>query len=120
MTSGQDKIERLARMIAECRRAVVFTNNSSGHRTAKALELRGIDVAAVVDSRDGAVISDVIGAKKITAVEVYREHRRERIGCDFVAMSGGVESERPSCLSPRRQAGVDRGHRRFRRPRRGR
>ena len=71
------------------RRAVVFTNNSSGHRTAKALQARGIDVAAVVDSRDGAVIGDVIGAKKITAVEVYREHRRERIACDFVAMSGG-------------------------------
>ncbi|OUR75439.1 hypothetical protein A9Q83_18675 [Alphaproteobacteria bacterium 46_93_T64] len=85
------------------KRAVVFTNNSSGYEAARALIAKGVDVAAVLDSRleisdpdlgevpviRGAVITDVKGGKEITSVEYSAGKGSQRINCDFVAMSGG-------------------------------
>ncbi len=82
---------------------VVFTNNSSGYRTAKCLVDYGVKVAAVIDSRSnppeedaggvkvitGAVISKVKGSKTVSGILVTREGDLENIDCDFIAMSGG-------------------------------
>jgi methylglutamate dehydrogenase subunit C len=86
------------------RSGVVFTNNNSGYRTARDLTAAGIEVRAVVDSRDhapdldcggaavikGAVVTDVKGGKQVAGLEIARRpDGRERLACDFVAMSGG-------------------------------
>ncbi len=82
---------------------VVFTNNSSGYATARCLAENGVQVAAVIDSRDnppqseagdanvltGAVISNVEGNLEISAVEIMAGGETTTIKCDFVAMSGG-------------------------------
>ena len=66
---------------------VVFTNNNSGARTARDLRAHGVHVEAVIDSRESnAVIINVKGGKRVTAVELS-DHRV--IPCDGVAMSGG-------------------------------
>jgi sarcosine oxidase subunit alpha len=85
------------------RRAVVFTNNSTAYATARILAERGVEVAAVLDSRTdppdadageariltGAVITDIQGGTAVTSVEYTQGGTRELIRCDFVAMSGG-------------------------------
>jgi len=85
------------------RRAVVFTNNSSGYSTARCLAGHDVEVAALIDSRDapstsdaggakiltGAMISNVNGSLKITGVDVTARGEQSTIACDFVAMSGG-------------------------------
>ncbi|HXU41123.1 MAG TPA: 2Fe-2S iron-sulfur cluster-binding protein [Burkholderiales bacterium] len=71
--------------VAPGKRAVVFTNNDSGHERARAFRELGIDVAAVIDSREGTVITRTLGGKRVTGVEVGGS----RIACDLVAMAGG-------------------------------
>ena len=71
--------------VAPGRRAVVFTNNDSGHERAKAFREHGIEVAAVIDSREDAVITRTLGGRRVAGVEVDGT----RISCDFVAMAGG-------------------------------
>ena len=85
------------------RTGVVFTNNDSGYRTARDLAARGIQVAAVIDSRSdarkpdaggarvvgGAVVAGVSGTTAVNAVAVRSGGGREQIQCDFLAVSGG-------------------------------
>jgi sarcosine oxidase subunit alpha len=71
--------------VAPGRRAVIFTNNDSGHQRAEAFREHGIEVAAVIDSRKGAVIAGVHGGKRVAGVEVDGKH----IACDLVALAGG-------------------------------
>src|SRR5438034_1132781 len=71
--------------VAPGRRAVIFTNNDSGHERAKVFREFGIEVAAVIDSREGAVITRTLGGRRVAAVEVASS----RIDCDLVAMAGG-------------------------------
>ena len=85
--------------VAAGRRGVVFTNNSSGYRTAQSLLSAGMDIAAIIDNRSdarlpegmagrvihGGAILDVKGAKGVKEIKTAHE----TIGCDFVAMSGG-------------------------------
>ena len=71
--------------VAPGRRAVVFTNNDSGHERARAFRELGIEVAAVIDSREGSVIRRTLGGRRVTGVEVGGS----RIACDLVAMAGG-------------------------------
>jgi sarcosine oxidase subunit alpha len=76
--------------VAPGRRAVVFTNNDSGHRRAAAFRELGIEVAAVVDSREGAVIRRALGGRRVRAAEIVgKDGRSERIECDLIAMAGG-------------------------------
>ncbi len=97
-------------------RAVVFTNNDSAYRTALDLAAAGISVAAVVDVRRAplgewvertrksgievianAVVVDVSGRKRVSAVEVRVldsqgksvEGAAKFIACDILAISGG-------------------------------
>jgi NADPH-dependent 2,4-dienoyl-CoA reductase/sulfur reductase-like enzyme len=74
------------------RSGVVFTNNNSGYRTARDLVAAGIEVRAVVDSRDrrqaldcggvavlkGAVVTDVKGGKQVAGARDRPRGRRSR------------------------------------------
>ena len=61
-------------------RAVVFTNNDSGYRTARDVLAAGVDVAAVIDARDGgSAASQVAGVPRDTR---RRRHRRRRRRAD--------------------------------------
>ena len=82
---------------------VVFTNNDSGYRTARDLAAAGIGVKAVVDTREnaprieaggapvlpGTVITNVVGGRATSGVELHGPKSHDPIECDFVAMSGG-------------------------------
>ena len=84
--------------------AVVFTNNPSGHRTARDLQAAGVHVEAVFDSRAAAPAADAGGAtvvtgarltgvqggkRGVTGVSFTRGQGEEHAHADFVAMSGG-------------------------------
>src|SRR5436190_8032288 len=71
--------------VAPGKRAVVFTNNDSGRQRAEVLREHGIEIAAVIDSREGSVISGVHGGRRVAGVDVDGK----RITCDLVAMAGG-------------------------------
>ncbi|ATU94934.1 sarcosine oxidase subunit alpha [Phyllobacterium zundukense] len=89
--------------IAPGKRTVIFTNGPAGYRTAADLEAKGLDVAAIIDSRNdvsivwggkarviaGAVVSDAHGAKLVTGVTISSNGASERIAADALAMSGG-------------------------------
>ncbi len=81
------------------RSVVVFTNNDSGYRTARDLKAHGVDVEAIVDSRNGStadtggtpvlfgrMIANVKGGKSVAGIELT-DHTA--IKCDAIAMSGG-------------------------------
>ncbi|MDO8353375.1 MAG: sarcosine oxidase subunit alpha family protein [Aestuariivirga sp.] len=87
MTAGALRTYANRYAAAAGKSVVVFTNNSSGERTARDLRAHGIHVEAIIDSRkSGDVIVNVRGGKRVTAVEL-NGHRA--IPCDAVAMSGG-------------------------------
>ena len=88
--------------VAPGRRAVVFTATDSGWQTVRDLIGAGVEVAAVVDPRGGAVPVDVAGIRRVrglvrdvrgSAVRgadiATPDGKVERIDCDLVAMSGG-------------------------------
>jgi NADPH-dependent 2,4-dienoyl-CoA reductase/sulfur reductase-like enzyme len=84
------------------RSGIVFTNNDSGYRTARDLVAAGIEVRAIVDSRDRppaldgggvpvlkGVVADVKGSRQVAGVEIAGEGGTQRLACDFLAVSGG-------------------------------
>ncbi len=89
-------------------RTVVFANNDSAYGVASDLRASGIDVAAIVDSRDvipdfarnfagdipiraGAVVVGVRGRRAVRGVAVAERDGRgaEKIDCDLLLHSGG-------------------------------
>ena len=96
-------------------RAVVFTNNDTGHSAALDLKANGVDIAAIVDVRAGSLghapqqaalagikqrfgsaIQRVRGGRSVTAVEISNIDDDGNSGaatatldCDLVCMSGG-------------------------------
>ncbi len=64
----------------------VFTNNSSGLRTAGDMQSHGVNVATVIDTRKGQRVVNVKGGRQVRAIELA-DHTTIR--CDAVAMSGG-------------------------------
>jgi sarcosine oxidase, subunit alpha len=88
-------------------RAVVFTTNDAGYRTARALRGAGAEVAAIVDVRReaavhhqaradgfevlaGAVVAATDGEARVTAALVAGpDGERVRVEADLVAVSGG-------------------------------
>jgi heterotetrameric sarcosine oxidase alpha subunit len=88
------------------RRAVVFTTNDSGWRTAADLIAAGAEIAALADARDevpaavrallprgvpiytGARIADAYGAP-LRAVDLCADGKRYRVRADLLAMAGG-------------------------------
>ncbi len=89
------------------KRAVVFTDNDDGWTTAADLLAAGAQVAAIVDSREPIIVSELArrypnveaiagevngarGGRHVESVEVTsRSGTSRRIDCDLVAMSGG-------------------------------
>jgi len=79
----------------------IFTNGDDGHRTACDLLTKGVQIAAVVDSRPdakaysdyrlitGATVSDSKGRLGLTSIEVTRAGKKEWIACGALAVSGG-------------------------------
>ncbi|MDE2333865.1 MAG: sarcosine oxidase subunit alpha family protein [Rhodospirillales bacterium] len=90
------------------RRALVFTNNASAYATARDLAAAGIEVAAIVDSREqpdaaslavaagievlaGHVVTHAHGSRRLRGVTVAPRQGRgaRRIACDLLCLSGG-------------------------------
>ncbi len=87
------------------RRAVVFTNNNDGWRTAHDLRACGVDVAALIDTRPegphvigqnldfsvvlGGTIVGTQGGRSVHAAIVQTPNGRRAIECDTIAVSGG-------------------------------
>ena len=82
------------------KRAVVFTDNDDGWRTAADLQRAGAVVEAVVDPRSNApalpgmrhvrgVITQARGGRMLRAVDVVADGRNTRLRCDLLAVSGG-------------------------------
>ncbi len=63
----------------------LFTNNDSALRTSRDMKARGVNIAAVIDTRKGGRIINVKGGKGVAAITAGGHS----IPCDAVAMSGG-------------------------------
>lgn len=89
--------------VAVGRKVAVFTNGGSGYRTAADLSARGVNIAAIIDSRaqsadfapygvrvirSGSIV-DTKGGKRLSGVMTNRFGYDEMIDCDALAMSGG-------------------------------
>jgi methylglutamate dehydrogenase subunit C len=83
-------------------RVAVFTNNDDGLRTAKDLQAKGIDVVAVIDSREGgdllpgirhlrgAEVIDTSGKLGLKSITIRQANgRSETITVDALGVSGG-------------------------------
>lgn len=93
--------------VAAGRRAVVFTNHSGAYADAVALADAGIEVAAVVDAREGVathpalaergiaqlvgqLVLNVRGGRQVRGVRIGQaDGETRRIDCDLLALSGG-------------------------------
>jgi heterotetrameric sarcosine oxidase alpha subunit len=97
-------VERFA--VTPGRRVALFTNNDDGWRTAKALAARGVELAAVIDTRPelpahlpagcpatrvftGAQVTATDGARLLHRITVTTRDGAETIAADTLAMSGG-------------------------------
>ena len=87
--------------VSPAKRVAIFTNNDDGHRTAADLAAKGVEIAAVVDSRPdapargswrtiaGGMVTDSKGRLGLTKVEVTQNGRAEWIDCGALGVSGG-------------------------------
>jgi sarcosine oxidase subunit alpha len=66
-------------------RAVVFTTNDSGLAASRDLAAAGVEIAAVVDAREGRAVSGTVGAERLEGVVVDGQ----TIACDLLAVAGG-------------------------------
>jgi glycine cleavage system aminomethyltransferase T/NADPH-dependent 2,4-dienoyl-CoA reductase/sulfur reductase-like enzyme len=82
-------VERFA--VRPGRRAVVFTNNDSGRAAAEVLRSAGVEIAALVDAREGQAIIAAHGRLRVAAVDVapLAGGKATRLECDLVCVSGG-------------------------------
>ena len=87
--------------VAAGRRVAVFCNNDDAHRTARDLAGAGIEVAAVIDSRDearpsgdfpvfsGALVVGTRGRSGLRRLTIRQGGREQVIEADCLAVSGG-------------------------------
>ena len=86
--------------VAPGRRVAVFTNNDDGWRTAADLAAKGVEVPAVIDTRDAPAVCDVPGARHMRGAAVMDTKGRkglrqitltdgQMIDVDCLAVSGG-------------------------------
>ena len=82
--------------VAPGKRILIATNSDDGPRLAQICKEAGLQVAAIVDSREGALapaikghIIRAIGSKHVRAAEIETPNGRQTVECDCVAMSGG-------------------------------
>ncbi len=105
-SAAQSYVNRYA--LRPGKRAVIFTNNDSAYAVANDLATAGVDIAAIVDSRNevprevratiqetdvfaGHVVTTTKGGRKLRGVEVapVEGGKSQQISCDLLAMSGG-------------------------------
>ena len=71
-------------------RVAVFTNNTDGLRTVQDLKAKGVDVVAVIDSRQGDEVIDTSGRLGLTSITIRRSNgTTETIAATALAVSGG-------------------------------
>ena len=71
-------------------RVAVFTNNDDGLLTASDLKAKGVEVVAVVDSRNGDEVINTSGWLGLTAINVRdRDGKTREIRVDALGVSGG-------------------------------
>ncbi|MDW9701905.1 sarcosine oxidase subunit alpha family protein [Sinorhizobium meliloti] len=82
-------------------KAAVFTNNNDGHRTARDLAAKGVEIAAVIDVRPdakargdyrliaGGMVTGSRGRLGLTSIEVRANGRSEWIECGTLGIAGG-------------------------------
>jgi heterotetrameric sarcosine oxidase alpha subunit len=71
-------------------RVAVFTNNDDGLRTAGDLAAKGVEVAAIIDSRNGDQLIDTSGRLGLKAITIRDRNGRTRdVRVDALAVSGG-------------------------------
>lgn len=86
--------------VSPASRVAIFTNNDDGHRTARDLMAKGVEIAAVIDARAGATsqgyrtiagahVTDSKGRLGLTRVQVTTNGRDEWIDCGALGVSGG-------------------------------
>jgi sarcosine oxidase subunit alpha len=82
--------------VAPGRTAVVFTTGDSAYAAADDLRAAGVEVAAIVDAREGRAVVGTTGDTRVTSVDVMEltasgavTGERVRIPCDLLAVSGG-------------------------------
>jgi heterotetrameric sarcosine oxidase alpha subunit len=97
-------VERFA--VTPGRRVALFTNNDDGWRTASALAARGVELAAVIDTRTelpahlpaacpttriftGGQVTATNGARLLRGITVTTRDSSDTIAADTLAMSGG-------------------------------
>ena len=82
-------------------RVAIFTNNDDGHRTALDLSAKGIEIAGVIDTRDGAkvfgsyplfagaAVTNARGRLGLKAIDVTVDGRTQTLRCGALGVSGG-------------------------------
>ena len=71
-------------------KVAVFTNNSDGLRTVQDLKAKGVNVVAIIDSRDGDEVIDTSGRLGLTSITIRRsDGKTETIAATALAVSGG-------------------------------
>ena len=103
MVAGAMRRYLNAYAVAPGKRAAIFTTNDSGYKLAADLEVAGVEVAALIDSRSsetvawhgkarrvkGAFVTDAHGGKSLTAIDLSYDGMTEKLYVDSLAMSGG-------------------------------
>jgi methylglutamate dehydrogenase subunit C len=92
--------------VAPGNRVAIFTNNDDGWRSARMLKARGLEVAAVLDSREelpahvsrqakdmpvitGAQVTATTGSRSLRGLTVHTRDGVQTIAADVLAISGG-------------------------------
>ncbi|MEM8823047.1 MAG: 2Fe-2S iron-sulfur cluster-binding protein, partial [Pseudomonadota bacterium] len=82
--------------VAPGQRIAIFTTTDDGHRTAADLREAGVDIAAIIDPRDGTPdgtiqghVTRAHGRLGLTGLTIRTKDGTERIECDALAVSGG-------------------------------
>ena len=100
-TAARAYLNRYA--VATGKKTAIFTTNDSGYALARDLEQSGVELAAIIDSREtgmksysgsarviaGAVVRDAKGGKTLKEIAVQRDGKTEMLEIDMLAMSGG-------------------------------
>lgn len=90
--------------IAPGKKTAIFTTNDSGYALAADLEAAGLEVTALIDSREedaaapyavkarlvrGGFVANAHGGKAIEAIDIWHKGQRERVKIDSLAIAGG-------------------------------
>lgn len=85
---------RLINRYAVCpgQRAVVFTTSDDGATLAAELTAAGMEIAALVDAREGEVVAEALGQRELTGVWITQAddtRRGRQVDCDLLVMATG-------------------------------